>query len=272
MKPASQFVDVGDTSIHVATAGSGPALVFLHGLGWDHHLWDAAFTHYSSQYRVIAGDTRGHGRSDKPHTPYSISLFAQDWLTVLDRLQIQRAVLVGFSQGGMVAMAMALQQPQRFTSLVLAGTTCCIPPAVSDNLQQRLEQLEELGALAAAKLACRSIFSPRFIEANPDYIQHFIHRRAATDQTVLNNAMQAVTGFSVCAQLCRLPHPCLVLAAADDRLTPPEAVEAIHRHLPHSRFIVIPETGHMMPVEQPQFFYAQIDQALEQLYPRLQGV
>ena len=59
-------IDVGDTFLHVTEAGAGPALVFLHGLGWTHALWAPAFDRYAARFRVVAADTRGHGQSGKP--------------------------------------------------------------------------------------------------------------------------------------------------------------------------------------------------------------
>lgn len=262
MSKTSQSIDVGDIQLHVVTAGEGPAVMFLHGLGWDHHLWDGAFERYSDRHHIIAGDTRGHGQSGQPHTPYSIGLFAEDWLTALDQLQVEQAILVGFSQGGMVAMEMAIRQPERFPALVLACTTCCTPLAVSDNMQQRIDLLDQLGPLEAAKLASQSIFSASFIEQNPDYVQQFIQQRAGANQTALKQSMLAVTGFDVCTQLEALSQPCLVIAGADDRLIPPTTVAAIHHHLPQSRFVCIPSTGHMIPIEQPHSFYRCLDEVL----------
>ncbi|WP_204137019.1 alpha/beta fold hydrolase [Halomicronema sp. CCY15110] len=265
MSKRFQTIDVGGLKLFVAAIGGGPALMFLHGLGWDHHLWDEAFARYGDRYHVIAGDTRGHGQSEHPDRPYSIRQLAADWFTVLDHMQIDQAILVGFSQGGMVAMEMALQQPERFPALMLACTTCCTPQAVSENLQQRLATLAQMGALATAKLASQSIFSPPFIEQNPDYITQFIEHRAAANQTSLKFAMAAVMGFDVCGQLGQLTQPGLVIAGEQDTLTPPATVAAIHQHYPHSRFVCVPNTGHLIPVEQPEPFYRQIDAALARL-------
>jgi pimeloyl-ACP methyl ester carboxylesterase len=163
----------------------------------------------------------------------------------------------------MVAMQMAIQQPERFPALVLACTTCCTPRAVSNNLQQRLAALDRLGALETAKLAGQSIFSSRFIEQNPDYMAQFIHQRAAANQTALKQAMAAVIGFDVCRHLTMLSQPCWVIAGEQDRLTPPTAVATVHRHLAHSHYVCIPNAGHMIPIEQPELFYHQVDAALE---------
>lgn len=256
------WLKVGEIRLYVADVGAGRPILFLHGLGWDHHLWDAAFERYGAQYRVLAGDTRGHGRSDRPPGPYSIAQFAQDWRAVLDQLELERVAIVGFSQGGMVAMELACQIPERISALVLACTTCCTPAAVADNMQQRLEAMDRVGSLEAAKIASQSVFSANFIAQNPGYVQRFIEQRAAADQTALKHAMQAVIGFDRCAQLADLTMPCTVIAGEQDTLTPPDGVAKIHQALPQSEFVCIPNTGHMIPVEQPERFYAEVDRLL----------
>jgi len=259
MKPTVQSIDTGPLRLCVAQAGTGPALLFLHGLGWDHQLWEGAFQRYSQHFRVIAGDTRGHGRSDKSPGPYTIRNCAEDWLRVCDRLRLDHVTLIGFSQGGMIAMQMAVLQPDRIAGLVLACTTCCNPPDVDANMRQRIELMEQMGPLAAAKLASKSIFSPGFIQQNPDYVDAFVTQRAAADQTALKHAMLAASGFDICRQLRSLAQPSLVMAGAGDRLTPPAIALQIHHHLPNSDFVTIPNTGHMIPVEQPQAFYQNLD-------------
>ncbi|MCU0566853.1 MAG: alpha/beta fold hydrolase [Oculatellaceae cyanobacterium Prado106] len=262
-QPVTQCIDIGALKLCLRQAGSGSAVMFLHGLGWDHHLWDSAFERYGDRHHLIAGDTRGHGQSDKPPTPYSIRQFAEDWLQVLDRLQINTLKIIGFSQGSMIAMQMALLQPDRFSACLFAATTCCNPPEVDANMQQRIALLDQMGAEAAAKLASESIFSPRFIRQHPQYIAEFIQRRAASDQASLKRAMLATTGFNLCEQLQRLHQPCWVMAGADDRLTPPALAQQVQDHLPNSKFIILPDTGHMMPIEQPEPFYQWIDAFLD---------
>jgi len=59
-------------AMNIVEAGSGPAVLLIHGLGWDHSLWNPTVERLSTRYRVIAADTRGHGRTDKPAAPYDM--------------------------------------------------------------------------------------------------------------------------------------------------------------------------------------------------------
>src|SRR2546426_4531611 len=110
---SDRFVDTNGTRLFVMDRGRGRALVFLHGLGWDHTLWHGVTQAFAHEYRVIAGDTRGHGRSAKPDGPYTIALFAEDWFAAFKNLRVRQACLIGFSQGGMIAQTLAVQHPER---------------------------------------------------------------------------------------------------------------------------------------------------------------
>jgi 3-oxoadipate enol-lactonase len=98
------------------SGGDGPPLVLLHpGVG-DSRIWDPVLAALTASYRVIRYDARGFGRSPAPTVPFS--LFA-DLVTVLDRYGLERAAIVGCSQGGGSAMGLAVEQPARVSALVL---------------------------------------------------------------------------------------------------------------------------------------------------------
>ena len=252
----------------VAQAGSGLSIVFIHGLGWDHKLWDGAFERYSDRYHVVAGDTRGHGDSDKPKGPYSVRQFADDWRGALDSLMIQRACLVGFSQGGMISMHLALDEPDRFVGLALVSTLCRIDPVKPAASGDRMAKLREEGPQSAARQSAELIFSPAFRAQHPEFIDSFIAKRAAFPLEPLMAAMQAGEGFNVCDELSAYKNPCLVAAGSEDALTKPDSVRLVSDSIPGSRFILVEGAGHMIPVEQPATFYALIDNFIDDCVAR----
>src|ERR1700750_890477 len=95
-------VATGRLTINIVEAGQGPAVLLLHGLGWDHSLWNPTVTEFSPGYRMIAADTRGHGVTDKPDGPYDMEMFARDTAALADALGLKRFCVIGLSQGGMV--------------------------------------------------------------------------------------------------------------------------------------------------------------------------
>ncbi len=116
-------LDVGAHRLRVASSGSGPPdFVCLHGLVDTLEIWDRLAGPLSERGRALRYDQRGHGESDAPPGPYRREDLAGDAVALLDRLEIGRAVLVGHSLGGIVAMTMALVHPHRVAGLVLIGT------------------------------------------------------------------------------------------------------------------------------------------------------
>ena len=99
-------------AINIVETGSGPAVLLLHGLGWDHSLWNPTIERFAPRYRIIAADTRGHGKTDKPDGPYDMEMFARDYAALADALGLKRICVIGLSQGGMVAQKLALIRPE----------------------------------------------------------------------------------------------------------------------------------------------------------------
>lgn len=256
-------LDLGDIHLKVAEAGSGRPLVFFHGLGWTHSLWAPAFERYASRFRVIAGDTRGHGESGKPPGPYSIDLFAGDWSRALDLLDVKDPILVGFSQGGMIAQQLAVGAPSRVAGLFLAATTCRSAAASAGNMDARIQAMREEGPEASARIAVRAVFSEDFIAAHPEAIDQFVRWRAAADAEGLIASMLAARGFDVHSGLAAITCPRSVVAGARDTLTPPERVAELAAALGVPMHI-IDGVGHMMQVEAPDRFYALLDAFLAQ--------
>src|SRR5262249_45255415 len=103
-------------------AGSGPALLLLHGIGDSSETWRALLPTLARTHTVIAPDLLGHGRSDKPRADYSVAGYANGMRDLLSVLGIDRATVVGHSLGGGVAMQFAYQYPERCERLVLVAT------------------------------------------------------------------------------------------------------------------------------------------------------
>ena len=135
---------VNGIDIYFEVRGRGEWLVIIGGLGVD----SSAFQHYSnilsSTYQVLTFDNRGSGRSSKPDTPYSISMMAQDTISLMDTLGIPRAHVLGVSLGGRIAMELALEHPQRVASLILVGTT----PSVQGRISPIAKLIKRIRALS----------------------------------------------------------------------------------------------------------------------------
>jgi len=110
-----------DIKLHYTETGSGDPLILLHGNGENGSYFEHQIACFSNQYRVIAVDTRGHGKSPRGNAPFTIRQFAEDLRHLMDQLQMDRAILLGFSDGGNIALVFALNYPERVEKLILNG-------------------------------------------------------------------------------------------------------------------------------------------------------
>jgi 3-oxoadipate enol-lactonase len=259
-------VQAGGLKLFATERGAGRALVFFHGLGWTHGLWRRQLERYGDRYRVIAGDNRGHGQSDKPLDAYTIDDMAADWRHALDAMGVREWCLVGFSQGGMIAQALATLEPARTKALAILGSPCRSNPAARTLMEQRLDAGRK-NTRTAAELAAGSILSPAFAAKEPEFIARFIERRAAVDFEPLAAATRALFDFDFSVRIAKLTCPAVVAVGSEDRLCPTSAAEEVARLIPGAGFQLFPGSGHMMMVEEPQAFDRLLDDFLAKHYP-----
>jgi pimeloyl-ACP methyl ester carboxylesterase len=117
-----QYVELHGERVAYRDAGSGEAVLLIHGMAGCSDTWNAVLPRLAKHYRVIAPDLLGHGRSAKPRTDYSLGAFAAGLRDLLDELGISRATIIGQSLGGGVAMQFLYQHPEYCRRLILIGS------------------------------------------------------------------------------------------------------------------------------------------------------
>ena len=120
--------------LHYVEKGSGFPLILLHGNGEDHTYFVHQIEYFSKTHRVIAIDTRGHGQSPKGDAPFTIEQFANDLLAFMDEHKIEKADILGFSDGGNIALIFALKHQNRINNLILNGANL-YPKGVKTSVQ-----------------------------------------------------------------------------------------------------------------------------------------
>jgi pimeloyl-ACP methyl ester carboxylesterase len=115
------LASINNTKIFYTTTGEGENLILLHGNGEDSSIFAQQIQYFSKKYRVIAVDTRAHGRSERGEEALTFLLFAQDIIALMDFLHIEKAHLLGFSDGGNTALHVALRYPERIKKMVVVG-------------------------------------------------------------------------------------------------------------------------------------------------------
>lgn len=140
-----------DIQLHFVEKGAGEPLILLHGNGEDGTYFVHQIEYFSDRYRVIAVDTRGHGRSPRGDAPFTIRQFADDLLQFMDAQGIGRAHILGFSDGGNIALVFALRHPDRVNRLILNGANLN-----ARGVKMRVQLPIEIGYRIARIFAARS--------------------------------------------------------------------------------------------------------------------
>lgn len=242
-----------EVTLYYEEMGQGEPLLLLHGLGSSTADWVLQMEVFAQYYRVVAVDMRGHGRSTKPPGPYTIPMFAADVTAVLQALEIPSAHVLGISLGGMIAFQLAVSYPQMVKSLIIVNS---VPSMVVRNfldrwqLWRRLAIVELMGMRRMGEyLAPRLFPKPEQGELRQEIIQ----RWAQNDKQAYLAAMRSFVGWDVTGQLAGIQCPTLVISADED-YWPVADKEAYTAQIPQARLLVIEDSRHATPIDQPEVF------------------
>jgi 3-oxoadipate enol-lactonase len=233
-----------------------PALVLLNSLGSSLAMWEPQMDALAARFRVIRFDQRGHGRSPVPPGPYALSDLGADVVALLDRLEIARAHLTGLSLGGMTAMWLGINAPERIDRLVLCCTSARV--AAPERYVERAEQVRAHGTASVAEAVVSRWVTPAYAAEHPAEIARLEAMVAATPDEGYAASCAAIAEMDLEDDLARIAAPTLVIAGADDLALPPDNGARIAARITGSRMTVVPHAAHLGNIEQPAEFTALI--------------
>ena len=252
-----RIVSIDGVGIHYQEAGDGPALVLIHGLGASTFTFQRVVPDLARRFRVVALDLKGFGFSDRPDDDYTLTAQAELVRQLMDRLDIERASVLGHSMGGAVAMRLALAYPERVERLILASSASDL------ELGRRIWGAALLGRLLPL-VAPFTLHNRRFRELSLK--SGFYDSDHCTEQIIegymlpgrVRGCLRALG--TTMAHWRRDPplrpaditHPTLVLWGEADRWLPPSRGERLHRLISGSRLEVVRGGGHLFLQEQPE--------------------
>jgi 3-oxoadipate enol-lactonase len=243
-----------------ALAGaSGPPVVLIHGHSVDLRLWDEQVPALTAAgFRVIRYDVRGHGRSMAPPTGYTWENYAADLRELLDRVNVRAAHVVGLSMGGGIALQFALDFPARVLSFTLVDSA--LPGfAYSDEFSEQIEALVAAVRAEGPRAAFERLWltHPLF-----DGLRRFPDRLQRVREMVLaypaadyrEGALPAGYAPDAIDRLHEIKAPTLVVVGERDIADFRLVADVLAGNLPRARRLVLPDCGHLPPVEQPDAF------------------
>jgi 3-oxoadipate enol-lactonase len=236
------------------TAGEGPALLLIHALPFDHHLWMYQVARFASWFRTIAVDVRGWGRSGKPHTEFTLRDMCDDALGVLKREGIGQALVMGCSVGSKMALNLAIDHPDIFTGAVLVGGNS----GKQNQFDHRIAAYREAvrgGTLAEYHLGhLRHGVSKKFA-ASPlgeHLLRSFVERDQSLDPESIAQVFRALTISDLTPALPDYRTPTLIINGEHDNALPGGTRTAeLIAHVEHK---ILRDTGHCCFLEDPAGF------------------
>ncbi|MBI4551532.1 MAG: alpha/beta fold hydrolase [Candidatus Latescibacteria bacterium] len=244
--------------VYYERAGAGaPALVFVHGGGGHCGHWQLQMPYFARLTTVLTCDLRGHGRSEVPGGRYSIETFVDDLSSLLDRLDIERPLVVGHSLGGTIALRYAFDFPDRVSGIVVVDSGYHSPVQRRDDWRQ-LVVARASDYQAAQAVMSRYHSSPH--SGRAAFVAEVLAATPATPPQVINATHYGLLTFCSSAAASFLTCPVLVVGAADMDYWP--GVQAWGEYVPHGRLVAVPRCGHYLMLEQSERFNAALEQFL----------
>ena len=238
-------------------AGAGWPLVLLHAFPLSADMWRPQLDRVPPGWRLIAPDLRGFGASALPpdESP-TLDDYASDVVTLLDHLELERAVIGGLSMGGYVTFALLRIAPERFSGVVLANTR---PQADTPEGKESRRAMSELvrskGPGAVADKMLPNLLGQTTRRSRPEVERDVRRLIVANRVEAIDGAIHAMLERpDSTTGLGRITIPTLVTAGEEDVLIPPREAEALRDAIPRSQLVLLPGVGHLANMEAPADF------------------
>lgn len=250
---------LSQTEMSYLERGSGRPVLLVHGFPLDHTMWAAQIAALADRAWVIAPDLRGFGSTPlgqvDPSQGITMEQHADELVELLDALGIQEpVVLVGFSMSGYIAWQFVRKHADRLRALVLCDTRAAAD--TEDAREGRLKMAQyvaEWGSARVAEMMGPKLLAPRTFETKHEVVQAVRRVVEQTSPAAIAAAQRGMAARPDCTGLLpTIKLPTLVMVGEHDAISTRSEMESIARAIPRAQFAVIPEAGHMAPLENPQ--------------------
>ena len=242
----------GRPSIAYRADGEGEPLVMVHGVGGDGGMWDGVAAALPPRFRRIRLDLSGHGGSGPLTAPCTVQDLARDVTDVMDALGVGAAAIAGFSLGGLIAQALALESPARVTKLALVATVAGRTPEEQARLAARVGVVREKGLAAIAAGNREFWFSDGFRRDHPDIVEARVRQFMACDPVSYLHAFTVFAEGDFGARLGEIHAPTLVVAGEFDAAATARMARLMHERIAGSRLELLAGMRHALLIECPE--------------------
>jgi pimeloyl-ACP methyl ester carboxylesterase len=283
-EPSLQFRTIHGHRRAFRIAGSGPAILMIHGVGDSSATWSTVHAKLARRFTVIAPDLLGHGDSDKPRADYSVAAFANGMRDLLTVLGIERVTVIGHSLGGGIAGQFAYQYPhfvERVILVAAGGVTKDVNPALRlAALPMGAEALAALrlpGAMTSLRLvgrAAKAVLGATQIGRDlPDLMQLVERLRDPAALSAFSHTLRgAVDGHGQFVTMLDRSYlmetvPTQLIWGENDPIIPASHVRIAHEAMPASQLEIFEDSGHMPHHDDPDRFVDVVERFIDSTWP-----
>jgi 3-oxoadipate enol-lactonase len=249
---------IDDIAVNYIEHGStqGLPVVFIHGFPFSHKMWEPQMHELPNDIHAIAYDVRGHGSSDVGDGQFTIEMFVDDLIALLDHLSIEKTILCGLSMGGYIALRATERHPNRIKGLLLCDTK-----SGADTNEEKIKRTSSIkivkseGVSAFADNFVKAIFWAKTFENNPGAIE-------LTKELIRTNSPLGICGTLLALasrtdttqSLSSINVPTCIIVGEYDLRTPPSCAQEMHKAISGSELHILSNAGHMSNLENSNDF------------------
>ncbi len=244
---------------------SDKPIIFVHGFPYDHSMWDKQVEFFKQKYFCITYDIRGLGHSAAGNGQFTMEMFVDDLEVIITELKLDKPVLCGLSMGGYISLRALVRFEEKFSAVILCDTRS----EADDNAGKlkrsgAIKRVSEEGLEGYAKDFISTCFGDEFKKNKKDEFEKIIQRSSAFNPVGVKGCQLAMLSRTDTTDyLEKIKIPSLVICGEHDALTPPSVMKSMSDKIPSSSFVMINDSGHMSPVEQPEKVNFAINDFLE---------
>jgi len=250
--------------LYYEETGAGHPLVFVHEFGGDHHAWEAQLRYFGRYYRAIAYNARGYPPSDVPAEleRYSQARAADDIAAVISGLGLAQAHVAGLSMGGFATLHLGFRQPEKATSLVVAGCGYGAAPEYREIFAAEAEATaSRFLAQGTAEVAKSYALGPtrvQLLNKDPrgwrEFAEHLAsHSAVGSANTLRGVQMRRPSLYTLTEEMRRLTVPTLIVTGDEDEACLEPGL-LMKRNISTAGLVVLPKSGHLVNLEDPDLF------------------
>ena len=232
-------------------SGSGPAIIFVHGIGARKTAWDKVVLHLKDHFTCISYDLRGHGGSPKGELPYSLDVLVEDLEALRLTLNFQKIHIVGHSLGGMIGPKYAKSFPDNVLSVSLLSTAAFRTKEDQSKVMAIVDSMNRKGIEPILNTLTDRWFTDQFIEESYDSVEFRLQQVLETDPEVFLEVFRIYAETEMSPWLNQIKQPCLVLTGENDGGCNPRLNKLIAESLTHSELCILDKFKHSILIEAP---------------------